>query len=267
MSWTLFKVNLKSTWAVVLSVTLFLSIYVAASVAMFDPESAEKMQQMLDVMPQGLIKAMGFDNLGSELTSYLANYLYGFIMLIFPMIGTSVLAHQLVAKHVDYGSMAYLLSTPNTRVKVILTQAVYLVCAVLFMFAVNVGFAIAYCAGQWSGRLDTGIFMQLNTVTVLVALAVGSLSFLASSAFSDTKLSISFGAGIPAAMFVLKMVSEISDDLSVLKYFSVYSLVDIERIVGGDSSYVLTASLILLGAVVLIMGAAVTVFNKKSLVI
>lgn len=267
MSWTLFKANIKSTWAIIVGVTFFVMIYVAASIAMYDPTSAQKMQQMFEMLPEGFMKALGFDNLGSELTPYLSNYLYGFIMLIFPMIGSSVLANSLVAKHVDTGSMAYLLTTPNTRVKVMITQAVYLLCAMLVIFVVNVGVTILYSASQWAGMLDIGLFIQLNLVTILVAFVVSAISFLAASAFGGTKLSLSLGVGIPVVMFVLKMISEISEDLQVLKNFSIYTLIDIERIIGGDTSFVLVTSLVLLGATVLLYGAAITIFNKKSLVI
>ncbi len=267
MSWTLFKADLKSTWAIVVGVTLFVMIYVAASIAMYDPTSAEKMQQMFEMLPEGFLKALGFDNLVAELTPYLSNYLYGFIMLIFPMIGSSVLANSLVAKHVDTGSMAYLLATPNTRVKVMITQAIYMLCALVVIFAVNVGVTILYRAGQWVGMLDIGLFMQLNLVTVLVAFVVSAISFLAACAFGGTKLSLSLGVGIPVAMFVLKMISEISEDLQVLRNFTIYTLVDIERIINGDTSFVIVISLVLIGATVLIYGAAITLFNKKSLVI
>ena len=52
-----------------------------------------------------------------------------------------------------------------------------------------------------------------------------------------------------------------------MRNFSVYTLIDVERILSGDTTFVLTVSLILLGAVVLLYGAAIAVFNKKSLVI
>ena len=267
MSWTLFKANTKATWAIVVGVTLFTLIYVATSVAMYDPTSAEKMEQMFEAMPDGFLKALGFDNLGSELTPYLSNYLYGFIMLMFPLVGTSVLAHLLVSKHTDSGSMAYLLSTPNSRVKVIVTQAVYLICALIFIFAVNVAIAIAMCASKWPEMLDIGAYFQLNAVTILVAAVLSSVSFLAACIFNDAKYSISVGTGLPLLMLVAKMISEISEELKMLKNFSIYTLIDIDRIIGGDSSYVLTTSLILLAVACLIYGTAVYVFDKKSLVI
>ncbi len=267
MSWPLFKVNLKSTWILIVGIALFTLIYVTASIAMYDPTSAEKMEQMFEAMPQGFLKALGFDNLGSELTPYLSNYLYGFIMLMFPLIGSSVLAHLLVSKHTDSGSMAYLISTPNSRVKIILTQAIYLVLALIFIFIVSAGVAISMCASKWPGMLDVGLYLRLNTVTIMVTLTLSAISFLAACVFGDNKLSIMAGVGIPVLMLVAKMISEISDDLSALKNFTLFTLVDINRILSGDSSFVLTVCLVLFGVTIAIYGAAITIFNKKSLVI
>ena len=230
MSLPLFKVNIKSTWVVVTSVTFFVMIYVAAAIAMYDPSSAEKMQQMFEMLPEGFLKAFGFDKLGSEFTPYLSNYLYGFIMLLFPLIGSTVLANMLVAKHVDSGSMAYLLATPNTRIKIITTQAIYLIVSVLVIFLVNVGFGLVYAAASYKGLLDVSAFMQLNLVAILVALAVGGISFFASCAFDDSKVALGVGAGIPALMFLARILTNMSEDLAFMRNFSVYTLIDVERI-------------------------------------
>jgi ABC-2 type transport system permease protein len=267
MSFTLFKASLKSNWIFILAVTLFILMYVSIAIAMYDPNAADKMKDMFDLMPEGFLKAFGFDKLGSDLTSYLTNYLYGFIMLIFPMIGSSVLANGLIAKHVDTGSMAYLLTTPNTRIKVVVTQAIFLIASMTFIIAVNVGVALAMSEGSYGGMLNIKGFMQLNLVAYLVAITVSGISFLASCIFGDTKMSLTFGTGLPILMFVAKMMSEISDKVENLKYASIYSVIKIERIITGDPSYVLTTSLILLGVIIILFVSSVFVFNKKSLVI
>lgn len=267
MNRTLFRADFRSSWKFVLGVTLFILMYVSISVAMYDPTSAEKMKDMFEMFPEGFMKAFGFDNLGSELTSYLSNYLYGFIMLVFPMIASIVLGNSLVAKHVDSGSMAYLLATPNTRVKIIMTQAIYLTCSMLFIYIVNVAAGILLCISKWSGMLDISKYLQLNLVTFLVSMVVSSICFLASCIFNDTKTSLGVGAGISIFMFAAKMISEISEKVVNLKYVSIFSFIDIERILTGDTSFVLVTSALLLGITVVLLGTSVMYFNKKSLVI
>ena len=84
MNKALLVANLKANWGVWLFVTLMLLIYVSTSVTMYDPTSMEKMEDMFKLLPEGMLKAFGFDNLGSDLTGYLGHYLYGFIIVIFP---------------------------------------------------------------------------------------------------------------------------------------------------------------------------------------
>ncbi len=266
MSSPLFKATLKSNWPIALGITLFIMIYISTSISMFNPENAEFIESMLTVMPNGLMKAFGFTNLGTDLTQYLGNYLYGFIFLVFPFIYTSTVANRLIAKHVDRGSMAYLLSTPNTRVKVVTTQAIYLILSTSIIFIALTGIAVAMSAGIWPGLLNIGLFIVLNLVTLATTLVVSGVSFLFSCIFSENRLSLAFGVGVPLLFVVFRMVYSLSEKIDWLKYLTIYTVVDIEKLLDGGP-YALYASLILVGITAILYGAAIFIFNKKSLVI
>lgn len=265
MSGPLFKATLKSNWTITLTVTLFILIYISTSISMFDPKSAEFLDSMAKSLP-GFMKAIGFDNIGTELTPYLSNYLYGFIFLVFPFIYTSVTANRVMAKHVDSGSMAYILATPNTRNKVAFTQAVYLIISTITMFLVLFGIAVLMSTSMWPGMLKIGLFLALNIVTLSATLVVGGISFMFSCIFSDVRYSLAFGVGIPLLFVVFRMVHSLSDKIDWLKYLSVYTLVNIDKILSGGT-YALFATLILLVTSAVLFAAGIIIFNKKSLVI
>lgn len=266
MSSPLFKATLKANWIIALAITLFILIYISTSISMFNPDNADFIESMLKVMPEGLMKALGFANLGTDLTHYLANYLYGFIFLVFPFIYTSIVANRIMAKHVDSGSMAYLLATPNTRVKVAFTQAVYLVSSTSAIFAVLTGIGILMSVGMWPGLLKIELFIVLNLVTLAATLVVSGVSFFFSCLFSESRLSLAFGVGIPLLFVVCRMVYSLSEKIDWLKYLSVYTIVNIEKILDGGT-YALFAILILLGVTAVLYATAIIIFNKKSLVI
>ena len=266
MSITLFKSNIKSNWGVFVFIVGMLMIYVSTAIAMFDPESASAMDAMFDMLPEGMIKAFGFVGLGTDLTTYLAGYLYGFILIVFPIIYISVVANNLIAKHVDRGSMSYILATPNTRVKVALTQALYIIITLLVMMAVVVGVLIGLAEAIFPGHLDIGSFLVLNMVTLLIILAVGGISFLASCIFNDSKTSLAFGAGIPMAFVLFKMLADISEKVDFFRYFSIYTLLNTDKVL-NDNKYVLIVSLCMVGASALLYSLGVVIFNKKSLAI
>ena len=266
MSSPLFKTTLKSNWPIALGITLFIMIYISTSISMFNPENAEFIESMIKVMPEGLMKALGFINLGTDLTQYLGNYLYGFIFLVFPFIYTSVVANRLIAKHVDKGSMLYLLSTPNTRIKIVTTQAVYLILSTSLIFIVLTGIAIAMSAGIWPGLLNIGLFIVLNLVTLAATLVVSGVSFLFSCIFNESRLSLAFGVGIPLLFVVFRMVYSLSEKIDWLKYLTLYTVVDVERLLEGGP-YALYASLILVGVTAILYSISILIFNKKSLII
>lgn len=264
MNKTLFKATFKANWGIGLFFTLFILMYVTISIVMFDPDSAETIESMLALMPEGMLKAFGFDNLGTDLTGYLAHYLYGFIFLVFPMIYTIIIGNKLIAKHVDNGSMAYILTTPNTRIRIAVTQAVYLVSSIAVIFIINVGIGIAISESMFGGHLDIGKFIALNLVTYLATMVVSGIVFLFSCLFNESRNALAFGGGIAALFLIFRMLMGISEDISWLKYFTIYSFVDIEEIL-SSSSYATMASLILLGISGILYFAAIIIFDRRSL--
>ena len=57
MNWTLFKATLRANWTIALFFALFIMIYVVSSIGMFDPASADALQAMLTLLPEGMVKA------------------------------------------------------------------------------------------------------------------------------------------------------------------------------------------------------------------
>ena len=258
--------DIKATWGILAFIIVMLLIYVSTSVAMYDPASIENLEDMFKLLPQGMLKAFGFDNLGTDMTGYLGHYFYGFIMIVFPIIYIVMAANKLIAKHVDSGSMAYLLTTPNTRIRIAVTQAVYLLASLAFIFVIDVGILIIMSESMFRGLLDLGSFLALNLVTYLMLAVVSGIGFFFSCLFNDTRYSLALGGGLPMVFLVAKMVSEISVNLEWIRYFSLYSVLNVDKIL-SNNSYVVVSSLILATAVLVLYAAAIRLFDRKSLAI
>ena len=112
-------------------------------------------------------------------------------------------ANSLIAAQVDRGSMAYLLSTPTKRSTVVLTQAVYLIVALIVMLAIAtlVG-VLSIQTFQSDADISISDFLMLNLGLFLLMFATSGISFLFSCIFNLSKNSIAFGAGIPIAFFL-----------------------------------------------------------------
>ncbi|MTI95722.1 MAG: hypothetical protein FH749_09610 [Firmicutes bacterium] len=117
MSWALFKANIKANRTIWIIMTVIFFFYFAIMVSMFDPEGLEAWDDMLAMMPEGFLKAVGWEMIGTTLLAVLGTTMYGFLIYLFPMVISVVVNHRLMASHIDKGSMTFLLSTPNSRKK------------------------------------------------------------------------------------------------------------------------------------------------------
>lgn len=134
---TIFKQTLKQNWKLWAIFTALTAAMGAVMIAVFDPRIVQRMMDMVADMP-GISESMSERMSGTfSLVGSLGNGFYGGMMgIILPLVFVIMTANSLIASQVDRGSMAYVLSTPVKRTKVVCTQAIYMITSVLAMFAV-----------------------------------------------------------------------------------------------------------------------------------
>jgi ABC-2 type transport system permease protein len=263
MNLPLFKATTKANWVIGLIIYAVLFMYLTIIITMFDPETMEGLIAMVEALPKEVVAAMNFNLIGTSLTHFLASYFYGFLIFMFPMIYCIIVANRLVAKHVDSGSMAFLLSTPHSRITIITTQALYLISSVTLLFTLVTIAGILVSQAMFPGQLDTGGFLLLNIVALLITYSVSGICFLCSSIFDDAKFSAAFGAGIPLAFFVLNMLANVGDKYAWLRNVTIFSLLNPAELLGGTYTVAVFVipGIITLAAYI----SAVIVFNRRSL--
>jgi ABC-2 type transport system permease protein len=132
---TIFKQTLKQNWKLWAIFTALTAVMGAVIIAVFDPRMIQRMMDMFADMP-GMGERVG-EMMGSfSLLSMMGETFYGLQGVILPLVFVIMTANSLIASQVDRGSMAYTLSTPIKRVKVVSTQALYMVTSVFCMFLV-----------------------------------------------------------------------------------------------------------------------------------
>lgn len=263
MSMTLFRNTLKRNWVLLAIFLGVLSMYMAVMLSMYDPDDMEALSTMIKLFPPELMKAMGFDSIVTDLTGYLASWLYGLLMLGFPLVYCIILGNRLVAKMVDNSSFAYLLSTPNSRVKIIMTQGIYALASVAALMTFVFGLGVLLCAVVFPGMLDVGQFLRLNFTTMLVNMTVMMISFFFSCVFNETRFSLLFGAGIPVVFLLMKMLGGVSKGGSIIKKASIYGFYDPVKLVAGES--MVSINLIYIAMILVLFGGGVLIFRRKRL--
>lgn len=69
------------------------------------------LDSFVDAMPE-LMAAVGMKANAADLLGFMVSYLYGFILLVFPMLFCILRGNALIAKYVDKGSMTALVAAP-----------------------------------------------------------------------------------------------------------------------------------------------------------
>ena len=132
---TIFKQTLQQNWKLWAIFTALTAVMGAVIIMVFDPRMIQRMMDMFVDMP-GIGDRVG-EMMGSfTLLNMLGESFYGLQGIILPLVFVIMTANSLIASKVDRGSMAYTLSTPIKRTKVVCTQAIYMITSVFCMFLV-----------------------------------------------------------------------------------------------------------------------------------
>lgn len=268
MNFSLFKTMLKAhikgmfNYAIGSAFYMILMVWVYPSIS----ENTKSLNDFIKVMPAGVLKAFGFENGFGSFESYISGEYYGVILTIILTIFCVMLPTQLIAKLVDQGSMAYILSTPITRAKVAFTQAIILITGIfLIMFFTTVSGFVGYeLFLKGENSFHALKFIQINIEAFLLFFAVGGISFFVSCLANDEKKSLGISGVIAFGFFSLDLIGKISDKIDWLRNFTIYSLFRPSEIVSGNGDMI-QSSIILsfIGLAFIVVG--ILIFRKRNL--
>lgn len=262
MSFPLLKRNLKQMVKPFLIFFGILSMYQGVIIYMYDPELMKTLDEYQKLMPE-LMAAVGMTGVTDTLIKFINTYLYGFLMQLFPFIFLLIIGNSLVMRYVDSGSLAVLLATPNSRRKIILTQAFTMIVETVLLIGVMTVTGILFAGNMFPGELDIGIFVKLNGSTLLLQLAVASIIFFAACVFNESRNFYLVAAGIPLLSFLMSMMANMGEKLEAFKYLSIYTLFPASKIVAEESGC-LPYHIALAAITVVLFGGGIWYFCRKD---
>jgi ABC-2 type transport system permease protein len=262
-SMPLFRRDMASSLKSMVFLLALMGMYTGVIIYMYDPSLADMLNDYQQALPS-LMNAVGMSGIAQNLLEFIHIYLYGFIMLIFPMIFSILQANLLIVRYVDRGSMACLLATPNSRGKIIRTQMLAMVVSMTMMIGLAVGMGIGFSESMFPGELDIAAYVQMNGALLILHLAVGAIAFLTACVVNESRWYMLIGAGVPTVFFLCHMLANMGGDLEFFRYLSIFSLFPGEKIIAGESG-VLVPCLILAGITIAGYAAGNWYFTKKDL--
>ncbi|MGG3562109.1 ABC transporter permease subunit [Neobacillus rhizosphaerae] len=258
------KVNLKGmmNYAIGSAFYMILMVWVYPSIA----ENTKALNDFMKVMPEGMLRAFGFEGGFGSFEAYVSGEFYGVILTIILTIFCVMLPTQLMAKLVDQGSMAYLLSTPTTRGKVAFTQAMVLFTGTFLIMVITTlsGFIGYGLFIKDENAFHALKFIQINIGAFLLFFAVGGISFFISSVANDEKKALGISGIMAIGFFCLDMIGKISEKVDWLRKLTIYSLFRPSDIVSGKEELMQAWTILAIIGIVAI-GLGISIFKKRDL--
>lgn len=260
---TLYKKEWKKNWFMLVIYMAVLTMYATMIIAMFDPKMGDSLKVMEESMPE-IFAAFGMADVGKTLIQFITGYLYGILLTAFPAVYIIMLSNRLIAKYVDDGSMAYLLSVPEKRSKIVRTQAFFLISSLLllvvFVWAVIVGTSEI----MFPGEMDMEALFRVNVGVFGLWMMVAGVCFFFSCLFNETKKATGASTAVVVYALLVQMISQVGDKFENLKYATPMTLFSVDGLVAGETSgWITCAIMYTVGAIFFLLGAAI--FKRKDL--
>ncbi|MCY9398420.1 ABC transporter permease [Bacillus haynesii] len=268
MNLSLYKQMLRTNMKGIMSYAVGSAFYILLILGIYPSiaGNAEDIEKMIKSMPEGFLNAFGFENGLGNLEDFMSGEYYGLIFIVILSIFSVMLSTKLLAKLVDQGSMAYILSAPTTRGKVAFTQAAVLTTGLLIIMAMTTAAGLAGYHLMLDGDYDFNVsrFLVLNLIGFLLFFAVGGISFLFSAISNDEKRALGLSGGITFLFFSFDLLGKLSEKTEWLRSLSVFSLFRPGDIVNGSAD-IAQVSLVLAAVGFAAFALSILIFKKRDL--
>ena len=267
-SWPLFQQSVKSTWVlwlllaigaagifviinlVVGTKKIFTNINMDSVTAYVNDEDLSWLKLL------GFLETMGF-SLGRiqtmsqiDMNSVMNDLVYKIAGVLLPMVYVMIVANKLIAAQVSDGSMAYILSTPTNRKKVLRTQYLFLISSLFAMYLVIttgalVSEGIANIILRNSGAEVPPVGYRLMRTTLycfgsfMAIFGLSGICFGASAWCNKSNKSIAIGGGVSILCFLACVLGLFGNKVFVavgvgvkamdfFNYLTLFTLIDTE---------------------------------------
>ncbi len=263
INWPLYKQGIKTNFKLFLVFIAILTLYTTMVISMFDPKLAETLEEFFRIMPD-VMSMMGMNGDVTNLNSFIVTYLYGFIFIVFPMIFSIILVNKLIISHIDRGSMSYLLASPNSRQKIIVTQLKVIGTYLFVLILYSTVLSIITCQLMFPNELNVLSFFILNIGVLIFHYVLNGIGFLASCVFNDAKNALLIGIGFPIMFFIIQMLVNMGGKLEKFKYITLFTLFDAMGLINRMTPAYYGIAILLIIAIVL-YGTGIIIFKKRDL--
>ena len=257
------KINFRGflIWTSIL-ILLFLVVFLMYP-SIIKSDNIQMMDEMMKMFPEEMLKAFNMD-ISSMDTAFGWLKTEGFIfILLLTGVYASILGSNILLKEENDKTIEYLNSLPVKR-STILFQKV--ICAITYIILMVIIMGIFnYIALDISGDFDKKQYLLLSVTPLFSALPLFAITLFISTFFHKTKKTFGIGLGIALISYFLQILSEMNEVTEFFKYFTVYTLSDIRKVIVDITINPIMIVLSLFITLLFVIGSYIR-YNKKELV-
>ena len=257
-----FKINFKSflIWTSIL-IAMFLIVFLIYPYIITD-DTMKQMDELMKIFPPEILKAFNMD-IASINTAYGWLKSEGFVyVLLIIGIYASLLGANIVLKEENDKTIEYLSSLPIKRSK-ILTNKIIVALIYIALMVIVIGI-FNYIALVISGDFDQKQYLLLSVTPLLIAFPLFALNLFFSTFMHKTKKTLAISLGIVFFFYIISILSELSDKVEFLKYFSIYTLADTRNVLSKVEINPINVNVSIIITIVFIIFSYIR-YNKKEL--
>lgn len=217
---------------------------------------------MMEMFPKELLSAFNMDIISIEsVFGWLVSEGYLFITLL-GGIYFGILGGTIVLKEQSDNTINYLYSKPISKSHILTSK---IVCGLIYLVVFNIILGITtYFGLQYNNDFDFKNWLLFTIAPVLLELFIFMVSLFISLFLKKTSKGISISIGVIFIMYILSVLSLLTENLEILQYFSIFYYMDSAQII-LEGTLKLQNVLITLGLSTLFCGLTYIGYSKKEL--
>lgn len=229
---TEFKRNLKSLilWTSIVAgmAALMLLLYPAFK------DAFSQLEELLSIYPEEFLEAFGMGEGGLDMSDF-----YGWFgvegYLFVNLIGGSyaaILGGTILSKEEDDKTIEFLLSKPVSRDKILFGKGLVVAINLLLMNTlVGIVLLIAFTI---YGDLNVPVWLLFSYAPFILQMIFASIAFFISIFITKSRKVLSIALGIVIGMYVIDLISKLTEEFEYLKYITPYEYINAVTIVNDQ---------------------------------
>jgi ABC-2 type transport system permease protein len=204
---------------------LMLSLYPAFE------DAFSKVEELLSVYPESFLEVFGLGENGLDMTD-----IYGWFgvegYLFVTLIGGSyaaILGSSILSKEEDEKTIEFLLSKPISRTELFFSKAI-VVGLNLLAFNIVIGLVLLIAFSTFS-KLNVTVWLLYTFAPLLLQLFFASISMMIGVFITKSRTVISISLSVTIGMYVIDIISSLTDNAKFLKYVTPYEYINAVSIV------------------------------------